>query len=70
MKQGERSILILDVGPDEEIFCLIKERAKDLNDVSSQCTVKAMVVRTATTIATRCNLDLRKFFIFLMSNHI
>jgi hypothetical protein len=31
-----RSVLILEVGPDEEIFCFTRERAKDLNGASSQ----------------------------------
>lgn len=36
IKQGKRSVLTLEIGPDEEIFCFIKERAKDWNGVSSQ----------------------------------
>jgi hypothetical protein len=32
----EGSIFILDVRPDDEIFCFTKERAKGLNGVSSQ----------------------------------
>jgi hypothetical protein len=35
-KYVEISVLILEVGPDEEIFCFTKERANDLNGVSSQ----------------------------------
>jgi hypothetical protein len=35
-KYGERFVLILEVGPDEKIFCFTKERAKGLNGVSSQ----------------------------------
>ena len=65
IKQSESSVFILEVGPDEATFCFISDRAKDLNGVLSQCTVKATVVRTATTIAIRCKLDLRKLFIFL-----
>jgi hypothetical protein len=30
------SVLILEVWPEEEIVCFTKERAKDLNGVSSQ----------------------------------
>jgi hypothetical protein len=32
----ERSVLILEIGPDKEIGCFTKERAKDLKGVSSQ----------------------------------
>jgi hypothetical protein len=35
-KQAEKSVFILGVGPDEEILCFTKERAKDFNGVSSQ----------------------------------
>jgi hypothetical protein len=35
-KQAEKSVFILEVRPDEEIFCFTKERAKDLKGVSSQ----------------------------------
>jgi hypothetical protein len=34
-KYCARFVLILEVGPDEKIFCFTKERAKGLNDVSS-----------------------------------
>jgi len=33
---AEQGILILDVGPDEEIFCFTKEYVEYLNGVSSQ----------------------------------
>jgi hypothetical protein len=64
-KHAEISALILEVGPDEELFCFTKERAKDLNGVSAQCAVKAMVVKTATTIANRGNFDLTKLFMLI-----
>jgi hypothetical protein len=64
-KYVEISALILEVGPDEELFCFTKERAKDLNGVSAQCTVKAMVAKTATTIANRGNFDLIKLFMLI-----
>jgi hypothetical protein len=61
----EISVLILEGCPDEATFCFIRERAKDLNGVSSQYTVKAMVVKMATIMANKHNLDLHKLFIFL-----
>jgi hypothetical protein len=64
-KYVEMSVLILEVGPDEELVCFTKERAKDLNGVSVECTVKAIVVKMATTIANRGNFALRKFVILL-----
>jgi hypothetical protein len=63
-KHVEISALILEVGPDEELFCFTKERAKDLNGVSAQCTVKAMVAKVPTTIANKGNFDLIKPFMF------
>jgi hypothetical protein len=54
-KDVEISVLILEVGPDEETFCFTKERVKDLNGVSSQCTVKAMAVKMVTKIAKKGN---------------
>jgi len=48
---AEQGILILDVGPDEEIFCFTKEYVEYLNGVSSQWTVKAMIVNMATVRA-------------------
>jgi len=56
--------LILEGWPDEEILCFAKERAKDLNGVSSLWTVKAMVAKMATTIATKDNLNLGYLFIY------
>jgi hypothetical protein len=63
-KYVERSALILEVGPDEATVCFTKERAQDVNGVSSQCTVKAMLVKMATTIAIRGSVILEYFFIF------
>jgi hypothetical protein len=59
-----RSVLILEVGPAEEVFCFTNERAKDLNGISSHLIVKAMAVITATIKVNRCKLALRSFFIY------